>query len=99
MMVGSSVMKIKEFRERLEKQVIDFALFYNAGMEANPNFFYFSGFGGIGAAVIGKSSFLLVPKMELERAKRCSPLPTYHFDKKRFFESVFYDIRRKKLKC
>ena len=39
-------MKIKEFKEYLEKEGIDFALFYNAGMETNPNFFYFSGFNG-----------------------------------------------------
>ena len=98
-MVGNIVMKIKEFQEHLEKEGIDLALFYNAGMEANPNFFYFSGFGGIGAAVIGKSSFLLVPKMELERAERCSQLRVYPFDKKKFFESVFYEVKREKLKC
>lgn len=92
-------MKIKEFQKQLQKEGIDFALFQNAGMEPNPNFFYFSGFGGTGAAVIGKSSFLLVPKMELERAKGCSLLRAYPFDKKRFFESVFYEIRRKKLRC
>jgi len=91
-------MKIKEFKEYLEKEGIDFALFYNAGMETNPNFFYFSGFNGAGTAVIGKSPFLLVPKMELERAGKGNINHVYAFKKKRAFQSVYEIIKKRKLR-
>ena len=51
-------MKIKEFQNFLDKKGIDLALFYNAGMEVDPNFYYFTGFKGVGAAVVCKKPFL-----------------------------------------
>ena len=65
-------MRIKELITILEKNKLDLALFYNHGMDTNPNMFYFSGYSGLGALVISKKQtpFLIVPEMEFERAKK-----------------------------
>ncbi len=91
-------MGIKEFQEILERKGIDFALFYSYGMEANPNFYYFSGFNGVGAAVIWENPFLLVPRMELERAKKGSINHVYALDRKKAFQSAYEIIKKKKMR-
>lgn len=91
-------MKTRELRAFLEEKGIDFALFYSAGMGVNPNFRYFSGFNGPGALLAGKDTFLLVPKMEEERARKCNIRNVYPIDKKRLFESVLGIVKKKKLR-
>lgn len=91
-------MKIKEFQAFLKQKKIDMALLFSYGMEASPNFYYFSGFNGAGAAVLGENPVLLVPKMELERAKKGNIRQVYAFDKKKAFQSVYDYIKKKKLR-
>ena len=91
-------MEIKEFQKQLELKGIDFALFYSRGMEADPNFRYFSAFNSAGTAIIGKKPFLLVPKMEMERAKRGNIRQVYAFDKKRAFQSAYEIVKKKRLR-
>jgi len=94
-------MKIKELRGILEKTESDFAIFYNLGSgETNPNMFYFSGYSGLGALVITRKQkpYLIVPKMEVERAKKSMIKKVYSMDKKRFFESIHLIIKRNGIK-
>jgi len=93
------MMKTKELQKILEKGKSDFALFYNLGMETNPNMFYFSGYRGLGALIIPKKKqpFLIAPKMELQRAKKSMIKKVYVMDKKKFFESTYAIIKRNKL--
>ncbi len=94
-------MKIKEFKEVLEEKNIDFALFYTSdSARINPNMLYFSGYRGIGALVIPKkhAPFLLAPEMELEKAKKSMIKNVYSMEKKKFFESVYWCIKKLKLK-
>ena len=93
-------MKIKELQKVLEEKHFDLALFYNLGMETNPNMFYFSGYNGLGALVIPKKQrpFLIVPEMEFQKAKKSMIRKVYSMDKKKFFESVHPIIKRNKIK-
>tara|TARA_Y100000310_G_C20702833_1_gene831567 strand:- start:9610 stop:10677 length:1068 start_codon:yes stop_codon:yes gene_type:complete len=94
-------MRIKEIKGILEKKGLDFALFYNLGMETNPNMSYFSGYSGLGALVIPRkqSPFLIAPEMEVEKAKKGVFKKVYSMDKKKFFESIHQIIRKNKIKA
>ena len=93
-------MKIRELQRILDKNKLDFALFYNLGMETNPNMIYFSGYSGLGALIISKNkkSFLIVPEMEFEKAKNSMIKKVYSMDKKKFFESIYSIIKKNKIK-
>jgi Xaa-Pro aminopeptidase len=94
-------MKIKEFRQFLRERQMDFALLYNSdSSKANPNLFYFSGYGGLGALVIPaeKDPFLIVPEMEFEKAKKSAIRNVHSMEKKRFFESVHKAIKKKRIR-
>lgn len=93
-------MKINELKGILEKRKLDFALLYNPdSTKTSPNMFYFSGYNGLGALIVPKKqrSFLIAPKMELEKAKQ-SGITSYSMEKKRFFESIYSVIRKNKIK-
>jgi Xaa-Pro dipeptidase len=94
-------MKIKEFQRILEDKGQDFALFYNLGMEINPNMLYFSGYNGLGALIIPRKQkpFIIAPRMEVEKAKKSMIKRVYSMDKKRFFESIHTIIRKNKIKA
>jgi len=90
-------MKLNEFKEILERKKVDFALFYNSdSTKFNPNMFYFSGYNGIGALIIpkNKSSALIVPEMEFQRAKKSMIKNVCSMDKKKFFESIYGNIKK-----
>ena len=95
-------MKIPEFKNNLQNQYINIAIFYNlSAMQTDPNFFYFTGYEGIGALIIPKTKepFLLIPKMEYERAKKHSRIKRlYLWDKKRLFETVKKILPKEKIK-
>ncbi|MBI2651858.1 aminopeptidase P family protein [Candidatus Woesearchaeota archaeon] len=94
-------MKINEFRSILEKKNCDFAIFYNSDSSRyNSNMFYFSGYSGLGALVIpkNKSSVLIVPNMEFEKAKKSIVKKIYKMDKKKFFESIYAVVKKNGLK-
>jgi len=93
-------MRIEEIKGILEKNKTDFALFYNLSMDANPNMLYFSGYSGLGALVIPRKQrpFLVTPKMEVEKARKCMIKNVYSMDKKRFFESIYEITRKNKIK-
>ncbi|MBI2651760.1 aminopeptidase P family protein [Candidatus Woesearchaeota archaeon] len=95
-------MKINGLKNILEKKNLDFALFFNFdSMECNANMSYFSSYNGLGALIIPKKDmpFLLVPKMELERAKYSKIKHAYALEKKRFFESVYGKLKSKGIKA
>ena len=92
--------KIHEFQSILEKKKIDFALFCNSdSSKINSNFFYFSGYKGLGCLIIPKKEnpFLIVPEMEFEKAKKSISnkyFRIYKMDKKKFFESVYKVVKK-----
>jgi Xaa-Pro aminopeptidase len=91
-------MGIKELNSILDKNSMDIALFYNTG-KTNPNMYYFSGYSGAGALIIAKKRpFLIVPKMEAERAKK-SKIKVFTMEKKRFFEEIAAIIKKSKTKA
>ena len=95
-------MRIKEFSTGLEKKNADFAIFCSSdSIKINPNIFYFSGYKGLGALVIPakKIPFLVVPDMEIERAKKSMIKKVYQMKKKKFFESVYKIIKKNKLRA
>ena len=93
-------MRVRDRITILEENKLDLALFYNLGMDTNPNMFYFSGYSGLGALVISKKQtpFLIVPEMEFERAKKSMIKRVYSMNKKRFFESIHAIIKKNKIK-
>jgi Xaa-Pro aminopeptidase len=93
-------MKEKEFKNILKAKKADFALFYNSGMEASPNMVYFAQYYGAGALIIPKNqpSFLVVPEMEYERAKKSPIKKVYKMDKKKFFESIGAITKKRKIR-
>ncbi len=65
--------KIKEFQHILQKKRIDFFISTNIDFERfNYDMAYFSGYNGVGALIIPKNKrpFLVVSRMEKERAKK-----------------------------
>lgn len=94
-------MRINELKSVLEKNKLDFALFYNLdSTKINPDILYFSGYSGLGALIIPKKQapFLITPKMEVEKARKSMIKKVYFMDKKRFFESIQTIIRRNNIK-
>jgi Xaa-Pro aminopeptidase len=94
-------MDINGMKGVLEKNNLDFALFYNAdSTKTDPNMFYFSGYSGLGVLIIPRKQkpFLITPKMEMLRAKRSMINKAYSMNKKRFFESIYPIIKRNKIK-
>ena len=94
-------MKVNDVKDVLEKNKLDFALFYNLdSTKTNPNMFYFSGYNGVGALMIPRKQrpFIVAPKMEVERARQSNIKKVYSMEKKKFFEEVFSIIKRNKIK-
>lgn len=93
-------MKIKEFQDELKKKKIDFALFFSLDFsKLNSNLVYFSQYSDIGALVIArKKAFLIVPRMEYEKAKNSRIKKVYIWNKKRLFEAVLEKLRKNKIK-
>ena len=93
-------MRINELKGILEENKLDFALFYNPSMGTNPNMLYFSGYSGLGSLIIPRNQnpFLIVPKMEFEKAKNSMIKKVYSMDKKKFFESIYAIIMKNKIK-
>lgn len=92
-------MKTKELQEYVKKRGIDFCLFYNMEPDnKDTNMFYFSGYKGIGALVIGKKrKYLIVPEMEYERAKN-KGIKVYKWKKKRLFEQMHKLNKKNRIK-
>ena len=95
-------MKINELRQILEKKSANAALFYSSdSSKINPNMLYFSGYKGLGTLVIPKKQepFLIVPEMELQRAKKSMVKKVHSMEKKRYIESMYKIIRKKGIKA
>lgn len=93
-------MKIKEFQKELEKKRIDFAFFYNLDSASfDPNIIYFSGYSGYGLMIIPNKGkpFLIVPKMEVARAKS-KGFKLYKWDKKGLMKQIKLILRSQKTK-
>src|SRR3989338_10172435 len=99
--IFESDMKIVEFKQILSKKKADFGLFYNTDSSRyNANMLYFSGYSGLGALVIAKDKppFLIVPQMELQRARKSDIKKVLSMEKKKFFESIYNAVKGSKLK-
>ncbi|MEM4397011.1 MAG: Xaa-Pro peptidase family protein [Candidatus Woesearchaeota archaeon] len=84
-------MRIEKFQEIIKKKNIDVALFFSFDETFNKNIYYFTGYKGLGLLTILKeSSFLIVPEMEYEKAKKVFR-KTYSSNKKRLLE-IFFDL-------
>jgi len=95
-------MKINDLRLVLKKKKADAALFYSSdSTRLNPNMLYFSGYKGLGVLVITKkqSPFLIVPEMEVQRAKKSMVKKVYSMEKKRYIQSMYKIIRKKGIKA
>ena len=93
-------MKAGRFQYCLRANRIDLALLLNLdSLDYNHNMLYFTGYKGIGVFLIPKNKkpFLVVPEMEVERAKK-SFNKVCQFDKKRLFESIKQILRKNKVK-
>lgn len=93
-------MKNKEVHGILKKRRIDSLLLLSLdSMRYNHNIFYFTGFKGVGSYTFLKnsSSFLLVPKMEFERAKK-SYKKVYSIDKKKLFVSLKLKLKKHRIR-
>ena len=89
---------MEQFKSILKSKKIDIALFFSLDyMNYNPNMVYFCGYKGLGALAIPKSKapFLIVPRMEVQRAKK-SGIKVYSMEKKRFFEELKKVIKKPK---
>src|SRR3989344_9607951 len=94
-------MRINELKPILGKKRSDAAVFYNSdSSKINANMLYFSGYKGLGALVIPKkhAPFLIVPEMEVQRAKKSMVKKVYSMEKKKFIESMYKIIRKKGIK-
>lgn len=95
-------MRINELRQVLAEKRAGAALFYSSdSTKVNTNMFYFSGYKGLGALVIPKkqSPFLIVPEMEVQRAKKSMVKMVYSMEKKKFIESMYRIIKKKSIKA
>ncbi len=91
-------MKIKQLQSFLQEKKIDNAVFLNLNMQPDPNFFYLTQYAGHGCLVVPKSSspYLLVSKMEHERAKGSAIKRVYPLQKKRIFEELRHHLGKTK---
>lgn len=62
--------------------------------------FYFSDYKGLGTLFVprNKTPFLIVPEMEVQRAKKSMIKKIYSMEKKKFFESIYKIVKKNKLK-
>jgi len=94
-------MKLKEFKDYLKKKRISFAILFNTdSTRPDTNMFYFSQYRGIGALVIPAKSkpLLFVPEMEYEKAKKSKLKVVKWAKKKRLFEFIKENLRKRKIK-
>ena len=94
-------MKIIPFQKKLMEKSIDFCFFICLDTNCiEPNISYFSRYNGFGALIIPKKSkpFLLVPEMELERAKK-NRIKVYAMRKKKLFEILTKKLKKNRIKA
>lgn len=89
-------MSIEKLKEYLKAKKIDAAIFLNTRDERYM--FYFTGYEGIGCLIVPRNmpAFLIVPKMEYERAKKTTKIRVNLWKGgKRLFE-IFAEMRKRK---
>ena len=95
-------MRIRDFQQVMQKKSIDACFFYNINsLGYDPNLFYFSKYRGVGGLLILKTGkpVLIVPKMEIERAREHSSCSVVSWNKgDMLFGVVDSIIKRKKIK-
>ncbi len=93
-------MKIEEFQDSFKNKGIDLVLLIDLdSMHYNPNIFYFTSYKGVGAFIIPKNKrpFLMVPEMELERAKN-SFCKAVSFGRNKLFDSIKKILRKYRIR-
>lgn len=90
-------MRLKEFQKFLRKERLGAAVLINLDA-SNPNIRYFTDYGGVGALIIPSKNppFLLVPKMELERAKQ-SGVRSCTFESRQLYPTIRQSVRAKRI--
>jgi predicted glycosyltransferase len=85
-------MQFEGIKRIMDRSKIDLIIIYNIGSETfDKNLFYFTGYRGVGLLAIPrkKQPFMIVPLMEVERAKKTSGMADYEWQKKtRLFENL-----------
>jgi Xaa-Pro aminopeptidase len=83
-------MKVKQLQSFLQEKKVDAAIFLNLNMQPDPNFFYLTRYAGHGCLVVPNHSspYLLVAKMEHERANKSAIRKIYPLQKKKLFEEL-----------
>jgi len=90
-------MRIKELQSLLKTKKIDLALFFNTDFNyTNTDLTYFSQYNGVGIlAITQKNKFLIVPRMELKKARE-GKVKVYKWKKDlRLFENVKAILKKK----
>jgi len=92
-------MRIKKIQTSLKEENIDLTLIFSFDEKPNSNMVYFGDYVGVGVlAVLKNKSFLIVPDMEYERAKK-TKLKVYKTDKKkRILETLSDLLKSQKIK-
>jgi len=94
-------MSYKLLQKIMGEKNMDVSIFYNIdGLSHNTHMLYYTQYEGVGCLVIPRTSrpFLIVPKMEVERARQSNSV-VYQWKKKTsLFESVYDIMKRKKIK-
>lgn len=93
-------LKIKKFQEILKKRDITLALFYNLEQGFNPHMLYFYGYKGMGVLAVPATGkpFMLVPKMEFERAKSLNLKITKFRKEKSLAENLKIQLQKSGIK-
>lgn len=91
-------MKLKHLQSFLQEKKIENAVFLNLNMQVDPNFFYLTQYAGHGCLVVpqSKEPYLLVSKMEHERAQGSAIKKIFPLQKKRLFEELKSHIKNSK---
>ncbi|MCX6706645.1 MAG: Xaa-Pro peptidase family protein [Candidatus Woesearchaeota archaeon] len=86
--------KRKELQHYVKKKKLHCALFFNLSMNIDPNFFYLTHYDGYGCLILLKDrEILLVPEMELQRARR-----TVKGVQVKVYRKNFWEVLRKYIK-
>jgi Xaa-Pro aminopeptidase len=94
------IMRIEELQKKLDEKKIDLGIVFSIDEKPNTTMVYLTGYSGIGVlAILQKKSFLIVPDMEYEKAKKTSKIKVFKTEKKkRLIETLVILLKKEKIK-
>lgn len=91
-------MRISKLQERMKKENVSYSIFANldsTSMDPDVDMTYLAGYHGNGVLVVGKrSARLLVPRMEIERARRSVVFDVEGFDKGELYSKIVACVKK-----